>query len=92
MRYPQAVDRGTSRSAEQPDPVLWLQQSLQLKYPNDGELLEITLKGDDAAQAVKIVTAVFDVFFKEVVEKGVADRAKKEQLLLKLRKERAAAA
>ena len=75
---------------KQPDPVSWLKESLQMKYPNDAELLQITLEGDDAAQAAKIVTAVLDVFFEEVVEKGVADRAKKEQLLLKLRKEREA--
>ncbi|HEY1598147.1 MAG TPA: M56 family metallopeptidase [Pirellulales bacterium] len=76
---------------KQPDPVDWLQKSLQLRYPSDQEMLEITLQADDAAQAVKIVKAVLDVFFQEFVEKGLAERAKKEQLLLKLRKERAAA-
>ena len=47
-----------------------------------------TCKGDDAAQAVQVVDAVLDALFKEVIEKGAADRAKKEQQLLKLQKER----
>jgi polysaccharide biosynthesis transport protein len=73
---------------KQQDPVDWLKDELQLKYPNDAELLQITMSGEDVDQVVKIVKAVLDAYFKEVVEKGVTDRAKKEQTLKKLFQER----
>ena len=61
---------------------------VQLKYPNDAELLQVTMSGEDVDQVVKIVDAVIDAYFKEVVEKGVTDRTKKEQTLKKLFNER----
>ena len=42
------------------------------------------MSGEDVEQVVLIVKAVLNAYFKEVVEKGVADREKKEQTLNKL--------
>jgi len=67
---------------KQSDPVEWLKDELSLKYPGDAELLQVTMNGEEIDQMVKIVNAVIDAYFKEVVEKGVQDRNKKE---LKLR-------
>jgi polysaccharide biosynthesis transport protein len=66
---------------KQTDPVEWLQDELNLKYPNDAELLQITMSGEDIDQIVAIVNAVVHSYFKEVVEKEVQERNKKEQKL-----------
>ena len=72
------------------DPVDFLQHQLGLKYPNDAELLQVTMSGEDTEidQVVKVVNAVIDAYFKEVVEKGITDRSKKEQTLNKLFQDR----
>ncbi|HVU88672.1 MAG TPA: polysaccharide biosynthesis tyrosine autokinase [Pirellulales bacterium] len=68
---------------KQTDPVAWLQDQLGMKYPNDAELLQVTMSGepDEIPQVVKIVDAVIAAYFKEVVEKGITDRSKKEAKL-----------
>ncbi len=71
---------------KQSDAVEWLQDQLGLKYPNDAELLQVTMSGevDEIDQVVKVVDAVINAYFKEVVEKGVTDRNKKEIKLREL--------
>ena len=66
---------------KQADPVEWLQDELNLKYPNDAELLQITMSGEEIDQVVSIVNAVVHAYFREVVEKGTKDRTDKERKL-----------
>jgi hypothetical protein len=73
---------------EQADSVQWLQDNLKFEYPNDGEILEITLRTDRPEEAAKVVDVVVDAFFKEVVEKGVLGRGRKEEMLTQLVEEK----
>lgn len=63
------------------DPVDWLKKNLKIDYPNDAELLRIRLFTSKPEEGVKIVNAVVHNYFKEVVERGVTDRAKAEAKL-----------
>ncbi|HEY4310424.1 MAG TPA: hypothetical protein VGN12_13310 [Pirellulales bacterium] len=63
------------------DPVGWLQENLKFDYPNDGELLRVRLLTGSPMEGMKVVDAVVNCYFKEVVERGVLDRAKTEQKL-----------
>jgi hypothetical protein len=63
------------------DPVEWLQDNLQFDFPNDAELLRIRLRTHEPDDGVKIMNAVVDTYFKEVVERGVQERNKAEQKL-----------
>ena len=66
---------------KQADPVDWLQDELTLKFPGEAEILMVTMQGEEIDQIVKIVDAVVDAYFKEVVEKGVENRRRKEDKL-----------
>ena len=57
---------------KQSDAVEWLQDQLGLKYPNDAELLQVTMSGevDEIDQVVKVVDAVIDAYFKRGRRKG----------------------
>lgn len=67
--------------AQKHDPVDWLQKNLKIDYPNDTELLRVRLFTSDPEQGVKIVNAVVNTYFREVVEKEITDRAKTEAKL-----------
>src|SRR5262249_4594370 len=69
----------------QDDPVEWLQENLKFDYPNDAELLRIRLWTSSPEEGIKVVDAVIDLYFKEVVEKGIIERAKAEQKLREIR-------
>ena len=73
---------------EQADPVQWLQDNLKFEYPNDAEILEITLRTGRPDEAAKVLDAVVDAFFKEVVEKGVQHRGQMEERLKQLEREK----
>ena len=75
---------------KQADPVDFLQHQLGMKYPNDAEVLQVTMSGEEAEipQVVNIVDAVIGAYFKEVVEKGITDRNKKEAKLRELLQEK----
>jgi hypothetical protein len=50
---------GLSALTGQSDPVEWLQEDLVVQFPQNGEILEITLSGDELPEElVKIVDAV----------------------------------
>lgn len=51
-----------------PDPVVWLQKKLRVGFPGDAEIMQISLKGRDPAEASALVNAVLDAYMKEVVE------------------------
>ncbi|HEY4313143.1 MAG TPA: M56 family metallopeptidase [Pirellulales bacterium] len=74
----------------QTDPENWLRDNLQVSFPDDGELLEIALAQVPFEQAKQIVDAVVDTYFREVVEKSIAERAKKAEKLAELHKKKMA--
>lgn len=53
--------------AREENPIGFLQNNVQTSYPNDSEVLDVSLQGEDAAQIIKIVDAVTDSYIKEVV-------------------------
>lgn len=53
--------------ANQKQPLDWLKENLSVKFPLESEVLQISLKADDRAEAVKIVNAVADSYFDNVV-------------------------
>ena len=65
----------------QADPVKWLEANLKTDFPGDGELLRIRLFSRDPADAAKVVNAVVDSYFKEVVEQGLQQRNRNEERL-----------
>ncbi len=50
------------------DPVAWLRDELLLDYPDDAEILRVSLKGENPADIVKIVDKVVDNYLTEVVQ------------------------
>ena len=53
----------------QPDPVVWLQENLEVDFPEDGEILAIRLRGPEARSndLVLIVDAVAKAYVDEVI-------------------------
>jgi uncharacterized protein involved in exopolysaccharide biosynthesis len=67
--------------ARKHDPVDWLQKHLKIDYPNDAELLRVRLFTSEPEEGVKIVNAVINTYFREVVEKEITERARTETKL-----------
>jgi Mrp family chromosome partitioning ATPase/capsular polysaccharide biosynthesis protein len=63
---------------DQKDPIKFLDEKLQIGYSEGSELVRISLEGDRPEDLAKIVNAVKDAYFKEVIDK---DRDKSTQLL-----------
>ncbi len=53
---------------EQPDAVAFLAEEIKLDYQDGSELVRLQLSGDDANAITKVVNAVQDAYFREVVE------------------------
>jgi hypothetical protein len=53
---------------DQANPEQWLKENITVNFPLESEVLQITLKADSKAEAVKIVNAVADSYFKNVVD------------------------
>ena len=59
---------------EQADPISWLQEKLEVQFPDGSEMMNISLKLTDPVAAHKIVKSVVDVYMADVVEKERAER------------------
>ena len=70
--------------ARKHDPVEWLKKNLKIDYPNHGEVLRVRLFTHDPEEGVKVVNAVINTYFREVVEKEVTDRSRTEAKLQEL--------
>ncbi len=66
---------------EQPDPVSWLESELKLAYPNDSEILRVSMSGDRPEQLVKLLNAVVDVYFKVHVWEASTNRKRDKDKL-----------
>jgi capsular exopolysaccharide synthesis family protein len=53
--------------SEQPDPVTWLQENLDVHFEAGTELLNICLSSDDPSELADVVNAVKDAYYEDVV-------------------------
>ncbi|MBN1912279.1 MAG: AAA family ATPase [Pirellulales bacterium] len=53
---------------EKPDEVKWLSSNLRVAFPDDAEIMQISLKGEDKEQVTKIVNAVIHAYKTLVVD------------------------
>jgi polysaccharide biosynthesis transport protein len=60
---------------EQKDPIRYLDEKLQVNYSEGSEVVKISLEGDRPEEIRKIVDAVKDAFFREVVQKELTQKA-----------------
>jgi len=80
LRKPEVASLSIYKSHET-DPISWLQDSLEVSFPADGEIMQIRLADRDTQEAAKLVNAVVDAYFSEVVE---AERNQKARELADL--------
>ncbi len=59
---------------ENADPISWLQDKLEVQFPDNSEMMNVTLRLTDPVAAHKIVKSVVDVYMADVVEKERAER------------------
>ena len=69
--------------AGEPDPVEWLQENLVVDFPQNGEILSITLSGEDefSEDLRTLVNAVAKAYNDEVIEKDSTRRSGNHDLL-----------
>jgi len=71
-----------SALAGETDPVQWLQENLVVEFPQNGEVLAITLSGDELPEdLVRLVDAVAKAYQDEVVNKDLQRRLGNRDLL-----------
>lgn len=68
---------------EQPDPVRFLEEELQIDPTDGNELIKPRLSGDDPKAITMIVNSIHDAFFREIVE---AERTRKQARLTQMEK------
>lgn len=62
----------------QVDPVRYLEETLEVSYSDNSEIIKVTLAGDNADEIARIVNAVKKAYFSEIVEKEA--RVRNERL------------
>jgi len=72
----------------QDDPISWLQDNLKVKFPGDGEIMQISMDTVSPTSCVNIVNGVVDAFMKEVVMNDRNDRLRRLDTLEKVFSER----
>ncbi len=63
--------------ASSPDAVSWLQEELSVKFPADGEIMQVSLETADPTSCVKLVNAVVNAYMNEVVVSERNERLKR---------------
>lgn len=63
------------------DPIAWLNDHLVIDYPDDAEILRVTMKGENRDQVVKIVNKIVEVYMQEVVQRERDTRLEQEAKL-----------
>lgn len=64
---------------EQTEPVDWLSKALRIEFPEDAEVMHVTLAGNDPAGQAAIVNAVTEAYMNEVV--GTERQRDKERVV-----------
>ncbi len=63
------------------EPVAWLKESLLIDYPDDAEIMRISLRGNRPDDLVEIVDTVVEVYLKEIVQREKQLRQRQESEL-----------
>lgn len=79
---------GATGFAKLPDAATWLKENLKIGMKPDTEVLQVTLRTFEPEEAAKLVNAVVDAYFKEVVETDRQDRLRHEDQLKRLYQEK----
>lgn len=66
LRQPKIAQLRIIRS--QADPIAWLGSKLQVDFPGDAEILEVSLAGDDPESLAALVNAVVEAYLKQVAD------------------------
>jgi polysaccharide biosynthesis transport protein len=66
----------------QTEPVEWLESQLQISFPEDSEIMQVSLSGDNRKELAILVNAVVDAYLDEVIE---AERKKRDDRLSMLK-------
>ncbi|MEX0678963.1 MAG: hypothetical protein WD063_17955 [Pirellulales bacterium] len=82
LREPK-INRLSIVQKHEDDPVAWLKGHLIIDYPDDAEIMRITLRGDNRDDLVKIVDKVVDVYLREIVQHDKQLRMENEDELRK---------
>ena len=85
LRRPGIADLKTVK--EQQDPAEWLFRTLDVVTPDNSELIQVRLRGDDPAEIAKILGAVTAVYLEDLVQKDRDERRAKTDALEKKFKE-----
>jgi capsular exopolysaccharide synthesis family protein len=59
------------------DKVAWLSNQLNVEYPFNSEIMRISIKAEQPQYLESLVNAVFDAYFKEVVNQELTDKRKR---------------
>lgn len=59
---------------QEPDPVAWLQSALSVNFPDNAEIMEVRLSGENSQAISKIVNAVVQAYMDEVVDAEAISR------------------
>ena len=63
------------------DPIEWLQAVLKVEFPEETEVLEISLSGGDPAEMAQVVNAIQNAFLEQVVNSEVRERKSRQESL-----------
>ena len=69
------------------DKVGWLMRNVQVSAPMESEVLQVRLRGEDAAEITQIANAVTNAYLTDVVNKEKAERLRRRDTLEKKYKE-----
>jgi capsular exopolysaccharide synthesis family protein len=73
---------------EAASPIEWLQKSIKVEFPDNGEIMRASLETENSDSCVKIVNAVVDAFMDEVVLNERNDRLQRLDSLEKVSSEK----
>ncbi|TWT34641.1 polysaccharide biosynthesis tyrosine autokinase [Blastopirellula retiformator] len=85
LSQPEIAEMPVVRS--QVDPVKWLGGQLQISFPGEAEIMQVSIQGGDPAVLAKLVNSVVDSYLDEVV---MADRNRRLDRLADLEKQQGA--
>jgi polysaccharide biosynthesis transport protein len=68
---------------DQKDPVEWLRKNLQIEFPDDAEIMQISLAGANPKECAILVEAVVNAYYSEFVE---AERKRRDERFSDLRR------
>lgn len=69
---------------EEPDPVAWLRDHIQPRFPGDGEIMEISITGEHRKELAELLERVVAALLVEVVDKERAGQRQRLSLLDKI--------